>query len=98
VFSRELLVNDGGIPGVAADAVLATPGLRGVVVNHGRIEADPEQAIYLVRFEGEGGALSELGPPVGCLPEELTQDEAWANARRQPRNDQAGPAGTARDS
>ncbi|WP_310448631.1 nitrogen fixation protein NifZ [Sulfuritalea sp.] len=80
VFSRELLVNDGGIPDVAADAVLATPGRRGVVVNHGHVEADPDQAIYLVRFEGEGGALSELGPPVGCLPAELTQDEAWAKA------------------
>ena len=80
VFSRELRVNDGGIPDVAADAVLATPGRRGVVVNHGHVEADPDQAIYLVRFEGEGGALSELGPPVGCLAAELTQDEAWAKA------------------
>lgn len=80
VFSRELLVNDGGIPDVAADAVLATPGRRGVVVNAGRAESDPQQTIYLVRFEGEGGALGVLGPPVGCLPEELTQDEAWARA------------------
>jgi nitrogen fixation protein NifZ len=79
VFSRELLVNDGGIPDLAADAVLATPGRRGVVVNHGHVEATPDQAIYLVRFEGEFGALSDLGPPVGCLPEELTQDEAWAS-------------------
>lgn len=80
VFSRELLINDGGIPDVAADAVLATPGRRGVVINAGHAEFDPEQAIYLVRFEGEGGALSELGPPIGCLPGELTQDEAWARA------------------
>lgn len=77
VFSRELLLNDGGIPDVAADAVLATPGRRGVVVNHGHVEADPDQEIYLVRFEGEGGGLADLGPPVGCLPGELTQDEAW---------------------
>lgn len=80
VFSRELLVNDGGIPGLVEDAVLAGPGGRGVVVNHGHVQVDPDQAIYLVRFEGEGG---ELGPPVGCLPEELTQDEVWAKARRQ---------------
>jgi len=83
VFSRELLVNDGGIPGLAADAVLATPGRRGVVVNHGHVEADPDQAIYLVRFEGDSGVSSDLGPPVGCLPEELTQDEDWAKARQQ---------------
>ena len=81
VFSRELLVNDGGVPELAPDAVLATPGRRGVVVNHGHVEADLEQAIYLVRFEGESGELSDLGPPIGCLPEELTQDEAWAKAQ-----------------
>ena len=83
VFSREFLLNDGGVPGLAEDAVLAIPGRRGVVVNHGHVEAAPEQAIYLVRFEGEAGALSDLGPPVGCLPEELTQDEAWAGACQQ---------------
>ncbi len=81
VFSRELLINDGGIPDLAADAVLATPGRRGVVVNFGHTQVDPDQAIYLVRFEGEDGELSNLGPPVGCLPEELTQDEAWAKAQ-----------------
>ena len=80
VYCREPLINDGGIPDIAADAVLATPGRRGVVVNTGHLELDQEQAIYLVRFEGEDGALGDLGPPVGCLPEELTQDEAWARA------------------
>jgi len=80
VYCREPLINDGGIPDVAADAVLATPGRRGVVVNTGHIEQDPGQAIYLVRFEGEDNALGDLGPPVGCLPKELTQDEAWARA------------------
>lgn len=80
VYCRELLINDGGIPDLAADAVLATPGRRGVVVDRGHVEADPDQTIYLVRFEGEGGNLADLGPPVGCLPEELTQDEVWARA------------------
>ncbi len=31
-----------------------------------------------MRFESEGG---DLGPPVGCLPKELTQDEAWARGK-----------------
>lgn len=75
VFSTELLVNDGGIPDVAEDAVLAPPGRRGVVVNIGHAQVDPEREVYLVRFEDENG---ELGPPVGCLPDELTQDESWA--------------------
>lgn len=80
VFSRELLVNDGGLPGVAEEAVLAVPGGRGVVVNFGHVQVDPDQEIYLVRFEDAEGTL---GPPVGCLPEELTQDETWAAAQRQ---------------
>ncbi len=41
-----------------------------------------QQAIYLVRFEGEDGNPADLGPPVGCLPEELTRDEAWASAHQ----------------
>lgn len=71
VYATGEIVNDGGIPGLAADALLAGPGTRGVVVNRGHVEAAPEQEIYLVRFEGEAG---NLGPPVGCLPEELTQE------------------------
>lgn len=80
VFSRELLINDGGIPGIAADAILATPGRRGVVVNCGHVQVDPEQEVYLVRFEGEDGSMRDLGPPVGCLPDELTQEESLARA------------------
>ena len=59
-----------GIPGVAAGALLAAAGTRGVVVNVGHAEALPDEAIYLVRFET--GADGNLGDPIGCLPEELT--------------------------
>lgn len=75
VFATEAMFNDGHIPEVAEDALLAPPGAKGVVVMFGYAEVDPEQEIYLVRFEGEDGIL---GPPVGCLPEELTQDELRA--------------------
>ncbi len=44
---------------------------------HHHAAADMRQEIILVRFEGTDGVL---GPPVGCLPEELTQDEAEAAA------------------
>ncbi|MGK3993547.1 nitrogen fixation protein NifZ [Sorangium sp. So ce1024] len=71
VFSRYDLFNDGGIPDAAPGALLAAAGTRGVVVKTGHVEAQPEIAIYLVRFEG---ADKELGPPVGCLAEELTQE------------------------
>jgi nitrogen fixation protein NifZ len=37
--------------------------------------SDLDVEIYLVRFEGKDQVL---GPPVGCLVEELTQDEAAA--------------------
>lgn len=80
VFSRVAIENDGCIPGVAADALLARPGVRGVVVNFGHAELDENEEIYLVRFEDGAG---ELGPPVGCLPEELTQDEVEAKALRE---------------
>jgi nitrogen fixation protein NifZ len=75
VFCRDAIYNDGGIPDVAEEALLATSGARGVVVKFGHVEADKKQEIYLVRFEGSDGTL---GPPIGILPEELTQDEAEA--------------------
>ncbi|HEY6896013.1 MAG TPA: nitrogen fixation protein NifZ [Rhodocyclaceae bacterium] len=75
VYSLEPIENDGGIPGIAEDALLATPGRRGVVVMYGHSQVDPSKEVYLVRFEDADGVL---GPPVGVLPEELTQDEAVA--------------------
>ncbi|OYY93934.1 MAG: nitrogen fixation protein NifZ [Hydrogenophilales bacterium 28-61-23] len=60
---------EGGVPGVAANELLAAAGTRGVVVNVGHAEADPKQDIYLVRFEtGPDGNLAE---PIGCLAEEI---------------------------
>jgi len=72
VFAREALYNDGGIPDIAEDALLAAAGGRGVVVNSGHLAEDPQQLIYLVRFEDTEGML---GPPVGCLHDELSQIE-----------------------
>ncbi len=77
VYSRQDLFNDGGIPDLEEGALLAAAGTRGVVVKEGYVEAQPELRLYLVRFEGVDQLL---GPPIGCLPEELTQelDEARA--------------------
>ena len=72
VFSTRSLYNDGGMPDLAPDALIVSAGARGVVVKLGHVEAAPEQTLYVVRFEDVDGVL---GPPVGCLPEELTQDE-----------------------
>ena len=80
VFSREAIINDGdAIPDVAEDALLAPAGALGVVVHIGFVEADEAVEIYLVRFEN---ADKVLGPPVGCLVEELTQDEEEAKRLR----------------
>ncbi|MFZ5579921.1 MAG: nitrogen fixation protein NifZ [Pseudomonadota bacterium] len=81
VFAREDIFNEeeSSIPGIGAGILLASAGARGIVVSYGHAEADPRQSIYLVRFEQSGG---EMGPPIGCLPDELTQDEDWARAMR----------------
>lgn len=70
VFCTADIYNDGGIPDLPAAALLAQTGTRGVIVKAGHIEETPSIEIYLVRFEG---ADAVLGPPVGCLGEELTQ-------------------------
>jgi nitrogen fixation protein NifZ len=77
VFSRLDICNDGGVPDVEEHAVIAAAGTRGVVVRTGSAQARPDVRIYLVRFEGPDKLL---GPPVGCLDEELTQDESTVGA------------------
>ena len=67
------------IPGVDVGALLAAAGTRGVVVNVGHAEALPDEEIYLVRFET--GADGNLGEPIGCLPEELSDGEEALEAR-----------------
>ena len=71
VYCLAAIHNDGGIPNAAPDALIARAGSRGVVVQVGRAEADPRRTVYAIRFEDERG---ELGPAVGCLPDELTQE------------------------
>jgi nitrogen fixation protein NifZ len=72
VFASVDIHNDGGVPDVEERGLLAAAGTRGVVVKTGSAQARPELRVYLVRFEGPDQVL---GPPVGCLDEELTQDE-----------------------
>lgn len=72
VFAANDIVNDGGMPGVDEEGLIAAAGTRGVVVQFGHAELVPDQEIYLVRFEN--GPDDTLGNPVGVLPEELTQD------------------------
>lgn len=74
VFAAEDILNDGGMPGIdEEEGLIAAAGTRGVVVHFGVAEMDETQDIYLVQFEN--GLDGNLGNPVGCLPEELTQEE-----------------------
>lgn len=69
LFAAKDIINDGSMPGLGEDALLATRGSRGVLINTGHLEEWPDKTVYLVRFEDEGG---ELGPPVTCWREELS--------------------------
>lgn len=69
IYAAKTLTNDGSLNGLADDAVLAHPGTRGVIINIGHLEEDPQAQLYLVRFED---AQANLGPAIGCWPEELS--------------------------
>lgn len=68
VYAASHIYNDGSIPEIPEDALLAAPGTRGVIVETGHLEEEPRRKIYLVRFEDQ---KLNLGPPTGCWPEEL---------------------------
>lgn len=69
VYAAITISNDGSVPDAAEDEVFAQPGTLGMLLNTGYLEKDPKQSLYLVSFENADG---ELGPPVTCLPEELS--------------------------
>ncbi|MGD8589674.1 MAG: nitrogen fixation protein NifZ [Chromatiales bacterium] len=68
VYAASHIFNDGGIPEVPEDALLAAPGTRGVIIETGHLEEAPNRKLYLVRFEDRD---LNLGPLIGCWPEEL---------------------------
>jgi len=76
VFAATEIRNDGSVPDLPVEALLAKPGNRGVLLNTGHLEDQPNAVLYLVRFEDDN---RELGPPIGCWPEELTLEEPSAN-------------------
>ena len=79
VFAARELRNDGSIPGIPENELIAEEGTRGVLINVGHFEEQPDETLYLVRFEKQD--LS-LGPPVGCWPEEIRSIEL-TNAQGQ---------------
>lgn len=69
VYASSYIYNDGGIPELETDALLAKPGNRGVLIEKGHLEENPQTKVYLVRFEDEE---FNLGPATGCWAEELS--------------------------
>jgi len=59
------------VPDAEEGALLAAAGTRGVVVRAPSSEARAAARVYFVRFEGPDQIL---GPTVGCLDEEITQN------------------------
>jgi nitrogen fixation protein NifZ len=76
VFAAAEIRNDGSIPDLPEDALIAAEGARGVVINEGHLEEFEDKMLYLVRFENENDVL---GPPVGVWPEEVTQPQESAD-------------------
>ena len=71
VFAATDIYNDGSVPDLADDALCARKGARGVLINTGHIEEQPDKILFLVRFED---AQKELGSPVSCWPDELSAE------------------------
>lgn len=71
VYAAQDILNDGSIPFIAENSLVAAKGTRGVLVNTGFLEENEDQAVYLVRFEDE---KSELNDPIGCWPEDLVAE------------------------
>jgi nitrogen fixation protein NifZ len=74
IYAATDIYNDGTMPETPENKLLAQSGCRGVLINSGHLEEQPEKILYLVRFERADG----LGPAVTCWPEELqpSQDAA----------------------
>lgn len=69
VYASTEILNDGSVPDVLEGVSLATAGTRGVILNTGHLEEQPDKVLYLIRFED---ANKELGPAIGCWPDELS--------------------------
>jgi len=71
IYAATDLFNDGSLPGLEDNACVANAGARGVLVNTGHLEEDPDTMLYLVRFEDEN---MDLGPAVTCWASEVTPE------------------------
>lgn len=71
IYAAKAIFNDGSLPNLSNDSLIAQVGTRGVLINTGHLEENPNIEVYLVRFDTENKALSE---PIGCWADELSAD------------------------
>lgn len=69
VYARVEIRNDGSVPDAEEDFLFASPGSKGMLLNIGHFEENPNKELFLITFEDASG---ELGPPVACLAEEIS--------------------------
>lgn len=72
IFAATNIINDGSMPGFNEKQLIANQGQRGVIINTGYLEEQPDKALFLVKFESSDG---DLGPAVACWPKELCLPE-----------------------
>lgn len=70
IFANIDIFNDGSFPNSPDNSLLVKSGTRGVIINQGHLEHNEEKEVFLVKFE-QGSASDELGPPIGCWPEDI---------------------------
>ena len=79
LFAAKNIVNDGSMPGFSENEVIAQAGQRGVLINTGHLEDNPEKVLLLIQFESKETS-GEFGPPVACWPHEIyIEDDSLIN-------------------
>lgn len=73
VFAATTILNDGSVPDLAENDIIAEQGTRGVIINKGHVEQDPSKELMLVRFETTD---KNLGPAIGCWLNELSTQQS----------------------
>lgn len=79
LYAAQNIINDGSMPGFAENEVIAEAGQRGVLINTGHLEDNPEKVLLLIQFE-KAEKSGEFGPPVACWPHEIyIEDDTLIN-------------------
>lgn len=79
LFASNNIINDGSLPGFSENELIAEAGQRGVLINTGYLEDNPDKVLLLIRFESSEES-GKFGPAVACWPEEVYSVDDIASA------------------